>query len=100
MHQCMVTTIDNVYNPFTQFDKWLAYDISKHYRTSELLGYFSKASSNLEDDEYNDETSNAIDRLLELNPYGLHMKVYDYEADTLIPLANKVYKDLVKEQKS
>lgn len=100
MSQCMATTIDNPYNPFTHFDEWLSYDMSKHYNTSEIVAYFSKASSNMDEEEYNDAVNYGIDRLLELNPLGLHMKVYDYEADALIPLANKAYEVLVKEQTS
>lgn len=93
MAKCMVTTIDNVYNPFTHFDEWLAYDMSKDYRTNEWLALFSASSSEFNDEE-SEENSLAIDRLLELNPYGLHIKVYDYEANELIPLANKIYDEL------
>jgi hypothetical protein len=96
MKQCVLTTIDNVYNPFTQFDEWFAYDVEHHYHTCELLAMFSKASPNLEEDDYNHDISNAIDRFLAINPYGLHMKVYEDEAETLIPLANKVYKETFK----
>ena len=96
---CTATTIDNKFNPFTQFDQWYAYDNNEmHYNTLGLVAYFANTSTNLEEDEYNEEVSHAIDRLLELNPLGIHMKVYDYEADTLIPLANKAYEVLVKEQ--
>lgn len=100
MSACTVTTINNPCNPFTHFDEWLAFDKSKHYNTIETVAYFSKASSHMDDEEYNDAVSYGIDRLLALNPLGLYMKVYDYEADTLIPLANKAYEVLVKEQTS
>lgn len=93
MKQCVLTTIDNVWNPFTHFDEWYAFDLEHHYNTMEWLARFSKASPELEVDEYCDETSYAIDRFLELNPFGLHIKVYKDEADTLIPLANKAYKE-------
>lgn len=95
MAQCMLTTIDNGFNPFTQWDDWLRYDIAHGYNSCQLLGYFSMASNNLDDEDYEEETSYAIDRILELNPLGLYMKVYDYEADTLIPLANKAYKESI-----
>ena len=38
---CMITTIDNPYNPFTQFDEWYAFDEGKGYCTS---GYLARIS--------------------------------------------------------
>ena len=96
MRQCMVTTMDNKWNPFTQYDEWLAYDNEMHYKTCELLAFYSKADTSLDEEAYNEETSKAIDRLLEFNPYGIHMKVYEDEASTLIPLANKAFEEMNK----
>ena len=97
MKQCMLTTIDNCWNPLTHFDEWFAFDREHRYSTIEWLALFSKASPNLEPEDYHEETSYAIDRFLALNPFGLHMKVYEDEADTLIPLANKAYKEMLKQ---
>ena len=97
MAQCMATTIDNPYNPFTHFDEWLAYDMHNHYNTCGLVAYFSEASRFMDDEDYEYETNQAINRLLELNPYGLHIKVYDFDAEKLIALANKVFKEGNKE---
>lgn len=96
MNKCVLTTIDNIHNPFTHFDEWLAFDNDHHYHTYEQLAVISKASPNLEEEDYNDEMNYAIDRFLAINPFGLHMKVYEDEAETLIPLANKVYKEMIK----
>lgn len=35
-----LTTVDNPYNPSTQFDEWLAYDMQKGYNS---CGYLSRA---------------------------------------------------------
>lgn len=95
MAQCMLTTVDNEFNPFTQFDEWLQYDLAHGYNSCQLVGYFSLASTNADEDDYTTDMSDAIDRILELNPIGLYMKVYDHEADVLIPLANKAYKESI-----
>lgn len=101
MAQCLLTTIDNEYNPFTQWDQWYEFDTRMGYNTCALLGYFSYATSDLDEEDYEIETNNAIDRVLAFNPFGRHMKVYDYEAETLIPLANKIFKEsLSKEEKT
>lgn len=92
--QFALTTIDNKYNPFTQFDQWYAYDMEMQYKTCEMLGWFAKTSTESDDDVYDDDVSFAIQKILELNPFGRHYKVYEDEADTLIPLMNKVYEEL------
>ena len=37
MDAVMLTTIDNPYDPFSQFDDWLAFDEGKGYFTCEYL---------------------------------------------------------------
>ena len=31
LNECALTTIDNPYNPFTQFDDWFMFDIEHNY---------------------------------------------------------------------
>lgn len=100
MRQCMLTTMDNVYNPFTHPDEWLAFDDEKGYRTNRWLARCSLTSSNLDEEDYDQEFNDAIDRFLLLNPYGIHYKLYEDEASVMIPLANKVYKELYKEKQN
>lgn len=93
MAQCMATTMDNPYNPFTHFNEWYVYDQLHHYNTCQLVAYFNEASRFMEDEDYEFETNEAINKLLEFNPFGLHIKVYDYDADKFIALANKAYNE-------
>ena len=41
----MLTTIDNPYSPFTQFDEWLEFDTLKGYNTCGYLARVAKTSS-------------------------------------------------------
>ena len=95
--RCVLTTIDNPCNPFTNFDDWYTFDRDHCYFTCEWEAIYSKASPKMTDAMYIEETSFAIDRFLKLNPYGLHVKLYENEAETLIPLYNEVYKQLKKD---
>ena len=93
MNACTITTIDNPWNPFTQFPKWWEHDHEFGYNSLETVAHFAKTSTELEPEYYNDEISDAIDLILEVNPFGLHIKIYEDEADELIKLANKAYAD-------
>lgn len=68
----MLTTIDNPYDPFTEYDAWLRYDISKGYNTNGLLARFVRTSPNLSDSIQEDDITLAMKRVLELNVYGVH----------------------------
>ncbi len=37
MAQCMLTTVDNPYDPFDQFDEWFNYDMDLGYNSSAYL---------------------------------------------------------------
>lgn len=51
MKQMMLSTFDNPFNPFTNFDEWLSFDLSKGYFTCALLGRVAKTSIDLSDSE-------------------------------------------------
>ena len=93
MANSVVTTIDNPWNPFTQFREWFAWDNHHHYETCRWLDHYAFTSNDLSDEQIDDDVTNAQNKLLARNPYSLHVKIYDYEAETLIPLLNQVYKE-------
>lgn len=96
MNACTITTMDNPWNPFTHFPKWWEHDHEFGYNSLEMVAHFARTSTELEDEFYNDEVSDAIDKILDMNPYGLHIKIYEDEADDLIKLANAAYKEGLK----
>jgi len=71
----MLTTIDNPFNPFTQFDEWYAYDTEKGYHTCNYLSRVAKVSDDLSDDEEASEISRAIDEIVHFNINGMYNKV-------------------------
>ena len=40
----MLTTIDNPFDPFTQFDDWLRFDEEKGYHTCQFLAKIARPS--------------------------------------------------------
>lgn len=72
-----LTTIDNPWNPFTQFEDWDAFDRSKGYCTLALIARLAMTSDQLPDKENEREVLRAMDRVMELDFMNIYKKVYD-----------------------
>ena len=71
----MLTTIDNPYSPFTQFDEWLEFDTLKGYNTCGYLARVAKTSSSLSDEMNSRAINDAIDEICKFNWLGIYRKV-------------------------
>lgn len=60
----MLTTIDNPFDPFTQFNEWNQFDIEKGYYSCSLLARIAKTSDSLSDYENELEIERAIDAII------------------------------------
>lgn len=72
----MLTTVDNPYNPFTDFKKWYMFDNMHGY---DCCGYIDRAvvtSSAFTDRENNQLIEEAIDDLLDADFLHRYKKVY------------------------
>jgi hypothetical protein len=75
MAAIMLTTIDNPFNPFTQWDEWKSFDEDKGYFTCSYLARIAKTSDELSDVDYELAVEEAINEICELNTLGLYKKV-------------------------
>lgn len=73
----MLTTVDNPFNPLTDWDDWYNYDESKGYYTSEYLARITKTSDDLGEQEQDQAMEEAIDEIIKLNPDGFYKKISD-----------------------
>ncbi len=71
----MLTTIDNPFDPFTEFDSWFQFDEEKGYHTCQFLAKISKASSEMSDQDYEYWNDLAIDEIVKFNVRGIDKKV-------------------------
>jgi hypothetical protein len=71
----MLTTIDNPYNPFTQFDEWLQFDESSGYFTIQYLARLTLTSPDLSEADESVAIENAIDEIVRENINGMYRKV-------------------------
>ena len=70
-----LTTIDNPYNPFSQFSDWLMFDNLHGYGTSQYLARIAKTSEALSIQENDDEIEWAIDEIIKNDFLGIYKKV-------------------------
>lgn len=71
----MLTTIDNPFDPFTQFDEWYNFDTLNGYNSCSYLARIAKTSPDLPDSINQVEIEQAIDEICELNINGMYKKV-------------------------
>ena len=77
MPEMMLTTIDNPFSPFTQWDEWKRYDEDKKYYTCSYLARIAKTSDDLSEADYNKAIDDAIEEIVSLNINGMYNKVYE-----------------------
>lgn len=73
---CMLTTFDNPYNPFTQFQKWLLFDAEKGYNSCAYLARIARTSDEFTEEENNQEIERAIDEIIKYDFLNIYKKIY------------------------
>ena len=58
-----ITTTDNPYCPFTEFDQWYRFDVEAHHHTCQLLARIAKTSDQL------------TDEIIKYDPLNIYKKV-------------------------
>jgi len=71
----MLTTLDNPFNPFLQFDEWYSYDVSKGYNTCAYLARIVKSSDELSESDEAFAIDQAMNEIVNLNLLGNYIKV-------------------------
>lgn len=80
MVEHMLTTVDNPYDPFTQYDEWNTWDQDAGYNTASFLARIVKTSDELSDADQSQAIEDAIDEIVLENVSGMHRKVAEPSA--------------------
>lgn len=75
MDEHMLTTVDNPYDPFTQYDEWYMWDLRAGYHSTEVLGRIVVTSDELSEPDQSLAIELAIDEICRENVNGMFTKV-------------------------
>ena len=75
MATAMLTTADNPFDPYEQFDQWYLYDIDNGYNSCAYLDRVAHTSDQLSDVENAEEIERAIDEIIKYDFRNIYRKV-------------------------
>jgi hypothetical protein len=75
MVEHMLTTVDNPYDPFVEFDDWYAFDVRAGYHTTAFLARVVKTSDELSEADQSLAIEQAIEEIVKENVSGMHKRV-------------------------
>ena len=75
MAECRLTTFDNPYDPFKQFNSWFLFDIEKGYNSCGYLARIARTTDQMSDAENEEEIERAIDEIIQYDFMNIYKKV-------------------------
>ncbi len=75
MVEHMLSTVDNPYNPFYQFDEWYQWDMAAGYNTPGYLARVLITSDDLSEADESLAVEHAIDEIVRENVFGVYIRV-------------------------
>ena len=74
--EVFITTTDNPYNYFDEFDKWFSYDESQGYHTCSYIDNMTMSMfTESTDKEIHEELERAIDAIIRIDGSSLYKKI-------------------------
>ena len=70
-----LTTLDNPFDPFEQFDSWFMFDVEKGYNSCGYLARIMNDTDSFSDEETNAEIERAIDEIIKYDFLNIYKKV-------------------------
>ena len=75
----MLTTTDNPFDPFTEWEQWYAFDAQAGYHTPSYLARIVVSSDELSEADQNAAINDAIEEIISENLYGIYVKAFPKE---------------------
>lgn len=79
----MLSTIDNPFNPFKDFNSWFLFDVEKGYNSCAYLARIAKTSNEFTEKEEDEEIERAIDEIIKYDFMNIYVKVKEDTETTI-----------------
>ena len=79
MTEVRITTVDNPYDPFTEWDEWYFYDLQQGYATCERLASITPTSDQLSPQENNELVEESINELMKTGAINKEGEIIEYK---------------------
>ena len=73
-YESKITTFDNPFDPFEQFEDWRRFDEEKGYNSCSRIARLAEFSDDMTQKEIDEETERAIDTLIEIDFLNIYEK--------------------------
>ena len=73
--ECMLTTIDNPFDPFEQYESWFLFDVEKGYNSCARLARIAQTTEDMTQLEESQEIERAIDQIIQYDFLNVFKKV-------------------------
>lgn len=83
LQEAMLTTDDNPFDPFTEFDAWFQFDVQHGYHTLSYLARVAAVPTEVSDADELLANERAIDEILRENPLNYRKVTRDYVPITI-----------------
>lgn len=81
-NNCMLTTVDNPFDPFEQFASWFLFDVEKGYNSCSRVARIAKFTDDMSTEEIFAENERAIDEIVANDFLDVYKKVIKAETNT------------------
>ena len=78
----MLTTLDNPFDPFDDFNSWYMFDCEKNHNTSSRLARIANINSEMTQKEVDDEMDRAMDLIIKYDLEDKYIKVQEKQTAT------------------
>lgn len=86
-----LTTVDNPYSPFDEFEEWYKYDCLHQYGTTEVLSRLCITSPQFTDEENAEAIEEAVDIVLDNNFLGIYKRAFEGDDFRAMAVPNPLY---------
>ena len=73
--ECKLTTVDNPFDPFSEFDSWYLFDVEKGYDSCSRLMRIADITNDMSEEEVDYEIERAIDQIVKYDFTNTFKKV-------------------------